>query len=57
MHFRLRLLIEYSQKTIKFYEEILGLAFLKKNETRAMVKLEDFALILTPDYILNEKIQ
>jgi len=45
------------KKTIKFYEEILGLAFLKKNETRAMVKLEDFALILTPDYILNEKIQ
>ncbi|EEK75634.1 hypothetical protein bcere0009_55200 [Bacillus cereus R309803] len=39
------------------YEEILGLAFSKKNETGAMVKLEDFALILTPDYILNEKLQ
>ncbi|MED2186006.1 VOC family protein [Bacillus wiedmannii] len=54
MHFRLELFVEDLQKSIRFYEEILGLAFSKKNETGAMVKLEDLALLLTPDYILNE---
>ncbi|KAA6458858.1 VOC family protein [Bacillus cereus] len=54
MHFRLELFVEDLQKSIRFYEEILGLAFSKKNGTGAMVKLEDFALLLTPDYILNE---
>ncbi|WP_256869702.1 VOC family protein [Bacillus sp. CDB3] len=57
MHFRLGLFVEDLQKSIRFYEEILGLAFSKKNETGAMVKLEDFTSLLTPDYILNEKLQ
>lgn len=54
MHFRLELFVEDLQRSIRFYEEILGLIFSKKNESGAMVKLEGFTLLLTPDYILDE---
>ncbi|MGN4444852.1 VOC family protein [Bacillus cereus group sp. MYBK79-1] len=54
MYFRLELFVEDLQRSIRFYEEILTLVFSKKNATGAMIKLEDFSLLLTPDYILNE---
>ncbi|MDA2140345.1 VOC family protein [Bacillus cereus group sp. Bc256] len=54
MHFRLELFVEDLQRSIRFYEEILTLVFSKKNTTGAMIKLGDFSLLLTPDYILNE---
>ncbi|AWC28759.1 VOC family protein [Bacillus cytotoxicus] len=54
MHFRLELFVEDLERSIRFYEGILGLTFFRKNETGAMVKLEDFALLLTPDYILDK---
>ncbi|RWQ73370.1 VOC family protein [Bacillus cereus] len=54
MHFRLELFVDDLQRSIRFYEEILGFAFSKKNETSAMVKLEDFALLLTRDHILDK---
>lgn len=54
MHFRLELFVEDLQRSIWFYEEILGLTFSKKNETGAMIKKENFYLLLTPDYILDE---
>lgn len=54
MHFRLELFVEDLQRSIRFYEEILTLVFSKKNATSAMIKLGDFSLLLTPDYILNE---
>ncbi|MBE7099158.1 VOC family protein [Bacillus cereus] len=53
MHFRLELFVEDLQRSIRFYEEILTLVFSKKN-TRVRIKLGDFSLLLTPDYILNE---
>lgn len=48
MNFRLELFVENLQKSIKFYEEILDLTFSNKNENGAVIKQENFALLLTP---------
>ncbi|PLR75460.1 lactoylglutathione lyase [Bacillus sp. V3-13] len=52
--FRLELFVEDLQKSIEFYEQILGLEFVDKSETGAMIKQNDFALLLTPDSVLNK---
>lgn len=54
MNFRLELFVENLQKSIKFYEEILNLTFSNKNENGAVIKQDNFALLLTPDIILDE---
>ena len=53
MHFRLELFVEDLQRSIRFMRKSLPL-YSQKNATSAMIKLGDFSLLLTPDYILNE---
>jgi lactoylglutathione lyase len=55
MNFRLELFVEDLKKSIRFYEDIIGLTFSKKNETGAMIKQDHFSLLLTYDNILDEK--
>ena len=54
MQIRLELFVADLQKSIQFYEEVLCFKFFRKTEKSAMMKLNDFALLLTPDYILHE---
>ncbi|WP_241774660.1 MULTISPECIES: VOC family protein [Lysinibacillus] len=54
MEFRLELFVEDLHKSINFYEEILGLTFYKKTDMSAMIKTENFALLLTTDQVFKE---
>ncbi|WP_152654538.1 VOC family protein [Oceanobacillus sp. CFH 90083] len=54
MDFRLELFVENLQKSILFYEEILGLTFTRKSEAGAIIKKGNFSLLLTADDILEE---
>ncbi|MFP7487601.1 VOC family protein [Priestia filamentosa] len=54
MNFRLELFVEDLKRAIRFYEDIIGLTFSKKNETGAMIKQDHFSLLLTHDSILDE---
>ncbi|MBW3494265.1 VOC family protein [Bacillus sp. FDAARGOS_1420] len=54
MQIRLELFVADLQKSIQFYEEILGFNFFNKTEKSAVMRLNDFALLLTPDYILHK---
>ncbi|MGG2106855.1 VOC family protein [Lysinibacillus pakistanensis] len=54
MEFRLELFVEDLQKSISFYEEIIGLTFHNKTEVSAIIKMKNFALLLTSDNVLNE---
>lgn len=54
MNFRLELFVTNLQKSIKFYEEILNLTFSSQNEDGAIIKQENFSLLLTSDNLLDE---
>jgi|SRR5690625_2220536 len=54
MDFRLELFVEDLQTSTRFYEEILGLTFTEKSGTGAVIKQENFSLLLTAEDILDE---
>lgn len=54
MEFRLELFVEDLQKSISFQEKIIDLTFHNKTEVSAIIKMKNFALLLTSDNVLNE---
>lgn len=54
MEFRLELFVEDLQRSISFFEEVIGLTFHNKTEVSAIIKMENFSLLLTSDNVLKE---